>query len=278
MYASPVELAAVVFSGILAGLAYRCRGIDDSALAEYRQLSDDLHSARETQRGLMPDMPSDIPGIELEAFCRPSSMVGGDFYDVFRVDEKHLGIAVGDVTGHGLPAALLMSLAFGVIRAEAARTLSPARLLERANSILCRSMPHNRFVAVAYAVLDTETKRVMVANAGQIAPYVSRNSTGRVEAVDVYGLPMGICEDADYGETEVLLGEGDRLLFTSDGIVEAVNPDREMYGFARLEADLGLIGGRSCRRILGDMLDRVMDFASGAPAADDMTMLVLGVN
>jgi len=270
-------LAAVIISILPVMMFKYFNQKKDEYIAEKQKITDELQAARNIQRSLLPDMPSDIMGLELEAFNEPAGAVGGDFYDVFRIDETHLGIVVGDVTGKGMPAALLMSMACGIIRTEAAKTLSPAQLLARVNNILCTCLPRNKFVAVSYAVLDTVTMETIIANAGQISPYLTRNSDGKVENLDIGGVPLGICRDTDYYEVTIELTGGDKLLFTSDGTVEAMNKDREIYGFERFETDLAAVLNENCRKTVSNIIDRIKNYAAGVPQADDITMLVVGV-
>lgn len=244
--------------------------------AEHKKLSEEMQAAREIQQSFLPEIPSVIEGLEMEAFNEPAGAVGGDFYDFFQVDETHLGIVLGDVTGKGLPAAMLMTMACGIIRSEALNTMSPAQLLKRANKILFKSLPKNKFVAVSYAVVDTASREVVIANAGQVTPYLLKAHEHRVQAIDIGGMPLGILKSVEYKEITVNLTDRNKLLFTSDGTVEAMNPKNEIYGFDRFETDLYVLMKEKCRPMVRKIIERIKLYTSGMPLADDITLFVVG--
>lgn len=245
--------------------------------SESEKFSEELNAAREIQQSFLPEVPSTVGSFEFEAFNEPAGAVGGDFYDFFPIDETHFGIVLGDVTGKGLPAAMLMTMACQVIRTEAANILSPAKLLEKVNKILYSSLPKNKFVAVSYAVLDMGTKQVVLANAGQITPYLLKVDERKVEALDIGGMPLGILEDVTYREITIGLIDRYKLFFTSDGTVEALNPQNEIYGFDRFETDLYVLMKERCQPMVKKIIKRIKLHSSGMPLADDITMFVVGV-
>ena len=159
-------------------------------------------------------------------------MVGGDFYDFIDLGEGRIGVVVGDVTDKGVPAALVMARTHSILRAEAPRLVDPGRVLARANELLVPEMPARMFVTCLYGVLEPATGRFVFANAGHNLPYVHR--ADGVSELRATGLPLGLMPGVSYEETEGAIGQGDAMLLSSDGLVEAHGPNREMYGFPRL--------------------------------------------
>jgi serine phosphatase RsbU (regulator of sigma subunit) len=171
------------------------------------------------------------------AYYQPATEVGGDFYDFLELEDGHLGLLVGDATGHGMPAALLMATTRGMLRAGAQTSDSPSKILERVNNILYPEIPPNKFVTCLAALLDSRTGRLQYANAGHDLPYV-RHSAG-VSELRATGMPLGLMPDMSYEEKEITLQPGESILLYSDGLVEAHSPQREMFGVPRMQRYVG---------------------------------------
>jgi len=167
-------------------------------------------------------------------YYQPARAVGGDFYDFVDLPDGRLGLVVGDVTDKGVPAALVMATTRSILRAGAQRFASPGAILEYANDMLCPDIPPNMFVTCLYAMLDPNTGRLQFANAGHDLPY--RKSAAGVEELRATGMPLGLMPGMKYDEREVQLEPDDMVLFYTDGLVEAHNPQREMFGFPHLKA------------------------------------------
>ena len=209
---------------------------------ERSRIEQELKVARLIQQTLLPKELPAIPGWELAAHYQPAREVGGDFYDFLYLEDGQLGIVVGDVTDKGVPAALVMATTRTLIRAAAERLRSPGAVLRRVNDLLHPDIPGRMFVTCLYAVLDTHTGRLLYANAGHDLPY--RRFDGGVEELRATGMPLGLMPGMDYEEKEVVLNVGDTVLLYSDGLVEAHNPQREMFGFPRLKETMaGHAGG-----------------------------------
>src|ERR671920_1453262 len=166
--------------------------------------------------------------------------VGGDFYDFLELEDGRLGLVVGDVTDKGVPAALVMATTRTMLRGGAQRLFSPGEVLRRANDALVTDIPPNMFITCLYAILDLESGHLVYANAGHDLPY--RRRAGRSEGADelrATGMPLGLMPGMGYEEKEIVLERGDSVLFYSDGLVEAHDPERDMFGFPRLQ---GLVG------------------------------------
>ena len=209
---------------------------------ERERIEQELRVARLIQQTLLPKHVPDLPGYQLAAYYQPAREVGGDFYDFLELDNGHLGLVVGDVTDKGVPAAIVMATTRTMLRASAQRLDSPGEVLKRVNDVIVRDIPPNMFITCLYAILDPETGLLRFANAGHDLPYRRRrrtSSSGGAEELRATGMPLGLLPGMSYEEKEIVLQRGDSVLFYSDGLVEAHDPEREMFGFPRLQ---GLVG------------------------------------
>jgi serine phosphatase RsbU (regulator of sigma subunit) len=199
------------------------------------RIEQELHVARRIQQASLPEAVPALEGWEIYPSYLPAREVGGDFFDFLELEDGRLGLVVGDATGKGVPAALVMSTTCGMIRAVTqASDYSPGEVLQRVNEALATRIPANMFVTCFYGVLDPGTGSFAYANAGHDLPYVRRG--GYAEELMARGMPLGLMPGMSYEEKEIILGEGDRALFYSDGLVEAHNPEGVMFGFPRLQS------------------------------------------
>ena len=199
------------------------------------RIEQELHVARRIQQASLPEAVPALEGWEIYPSYLPAREVGGDFFDFLELEDGRLGLVVGDATGKGVPAALVMSTTCGMIRAVTqASDYSPGEVLQRVNEALATRIPANMFVTCFYGVLDPGTGSFAYANAGHDLPYVRRG--GYAEELMARGMPLGLMPGMSYEEKEIILGEGDRALFYSDGLVEAHNPEGAMFGFPRLQS------------------------------------------
>src|ERR687897_2651907 len=201
---------------------------------ERERIEQELEVARSIQRASLPKEVPTLQGWQISPFYQPAREVGGDFYDFFELPDGRLGLVVGDATGKGVPAALVMASARSKLRAVArASEYSPGDVLGRVNDTLVTDMPPNTFVTCFYAILDPKSATLSYANAGHDLPYLHRGR-GDVEELRARGMPLGLMPGMGYEEGEISLAEGHCVLFYSDGLVEAHNPRGEMFGFPRL--------------------------------------------
>ena len=223
--------------------------------AEVRQrerIEQELRVAQLIQQQFLPQELPDLPGWQVGAYYGPAREVGGDFYDFIRLPDDQIGIVVGDVTDKGVPAALVMATTHSILRAEAPRLIAPSAVLTRANELLVDEMPAHMFVTCLYAVLNPATGRLRYANAGHNVPYVSTEAG--VTELRATGMPLGLLPGMEYEEKEATLAPGEIVLLHSDGLAEAHNTDREMFGFPRVAA---LTGEASDGEVLIDRLLKV---------------------
>jgi serine phosphatase RsbU (regulator of sigma subunit) len=211
---------------------------------ERERIEQELRVARLIQQTLLPKEVPDLEGYKLAAYYQPAREVGGDFYDFLQLDDEHLGLVVGDVTDKGVPAAIVMATTRTMLRASAQRLDSPGEVLKRVNDVIVRDIPPNMFITCLYAILNLESGLLRYANAGHDLPYRRRrrrrsSEAGGAEELRATGMPLGLLPGMSYEEKEIVLGRGDSVLFYSDGLVEAHDPHRQMFGFPRLQ---GLVG------------------------------------
>jgi serine phosphatase RsbU (regulator of sigma subunit)/predicted ester cyclase len=199
---------------------------------ERERAEQELQVARSIQQASLPKEVPQLEGWHIAPFYRPAREVGGDFYDFFGLEDGRLGIVVGDATGHGVPAALVMASARSMLRAVAQASNSPGDALRRVNDPLATDIPPNMFVTCFYAILDPRSGSLTYANAGHDLPYLHRD--GDFEELRARGMPLGLMPDMVYEEKETILQGGEAALFYSDGLVEAHDPKGEMFGFPRL--------------------------------------------
>ena len=240
---------------------------------ENERIQHELRVAQLIQKTLLPkDLPA-LTGWKVNAYYQAARQVGGDFYDFIYLDDGRLGLVIGDVTDKGVPAALLMATTRSVLRAVAQRVVKPGQVLERVNEIIYQDIPPKMFVTCLYALLDPKTGQLLYANAGHDLPY-HRHQMGGVSELRATGMPLGLMPGMKYEEKETTLAHGESILFYSDGIVEAHNSDRGMYGFPRL---MKLIGEYEEEDSLKDVvLEDLAEFTGpGWEQEDDITMVTL---
>jgi serine phosphatase RsbU (regulator of sigma subunit) len=235
----------------------------------------ELGVARSIQQASLPKEVPTLEGWEISPRYQPAREVGGDFYDFHLLSEGRRGVVVGDATGKGVPAALVMSTTCGMLQlaAEALDSSSPGEVLERVNETLLARIPANMFVTCFYAILDPERGNLTYANAGHDLPYVRRRS-GDAEELRARGMPLGLMPGMSYEENEIVLDGGEGVFFYSDGLVEAHDPKGEMFGFPRLRA---LVAEHGEERSLEDsLLEELYSFVGeGWEQEDDITLLTL---
>ena len=218
---------------------------------ERERLEQEMRVATLIQQQFLPRELPNLPEWQIAAYYGPARAVGGDFYDFIEMPGGRIGIAVGDVTDKGVPAALVMARTHSILRAESSRSDSPGVILARANALLEPEMPARMFVTCLFAILEPETGRIVMANAGHNLPYI-RTDDGVVE-LRATGMPLGLMPGITYEETEGVIAPGSNVLLYSDGLVEAHDPAAQMFGFPRLRQAMTIDDAGS------ELLDRLLD-------------------
>jgi serine phosphatase RsbU (regulator of sigma subunit)/predicted ester cyclase len=245
----------------------------EQEIRERERVEQELRVARSIQQASLPKEVPEPEGWEISPFYRPAREVGGDFYDFLELKDGRLGLVVGDATGKGVPAALVMASARSMLRAVAqAPAYSPGDVLSRVNDSLAIDIPPNMFVTCFYAILDPKSGHLRYTNAGHDLPYLWHG--GGAEELKARGMPLGLMPGMSYEEKEVTMELGDSVLFYSDGLVEAHEPKGEMFGFPRLR---GLLAEHGEDRSLGNsLLEELYSFVGdGWEQEDDITLLTL---
>lgn len=241
---------------------------------ERERLEHELRLGRVIQETLLPHELPSLDGWQIAAHWQPAREVSGDFYDFIQFPDGRLGVLIADVTDKGVPAALVMATTRTLLRAVAERLVQPSEVLERVNNLLVPDIPANMFVTCLYLVLDPENGKLCFANAGHNLPYL-QTAEGVVE-LRATGMPLGLMPEMTYEEVEAKLQSGENILLSSDGLVEAHNASREMYGFERLENMLARQSG--CTSITFLMADLADFTGPDYEQEDDITLVVLERN
>jgi len=239
-------------------------------------LEHELRIARHIQQTLLPKELPRMEGWELHAHYQPAQAVGGDFYDFFRFQDGRIGLVIGDVTDKGIPAAMVMATTRALLRSVAFRVIEPGMVLERTNDLLCPDIPQTMFVTCLYAVLDPVSGYLKYANAGHNLPL--RRIDGRIEKLYATGMPLGLMTHMQYEQKETMIRPDERILFYSDGLIEAHNSDHEMYGSKRLEELLAReeFGRYHPREAIARLLFELKSFTGNqTKQEDDVTLLSL---
>ena len=218
------------FDTLIRNLTWRFRAAEAQ---ERERIEHELQVARQIQQELLPESIPKPDGWRIAAYYGPAREVGGDFYDFLEFPDGRIGLVVGDATGHGMPAALVMATTRGMLRAVVQSLESPGEVLAKVNEALVADIPSSTFVTCFYAILEPKSGLLRYANAGHDLPYL-RHGSGEAEELRARGMPLGLMAGMSYEEKEIILAPGDSALFYSDGLVEAHNPKREMFGFPRL--------------------------------------------
>jgi len=254
-------------------------GLRDS-LDEKKRMDHDLSLARQIQYSLLPKELPKIDGIELSAFNQPAREIGGDYYDVIVLDDRHIGIAIADVSGKSVGGAMLMSVCRSVLRAQARGFLRPADLLRSLNHTMTGDISEDMFVTMIYMILDLQTRELVVARAGHEKPLIVR-ADRRVEFVESTGVAIGLVDpdtfDHVISEQTVTLGRGDLVVLYTDGITEAMNAAKEEWGMDSFIEACSLSSSEGAHSLLNNVRQRIQRFVSDDPQYDDMTLLALHI-
>src|SRR5215207_2325917 len=257
------------FDSLIRNLTWRFRAAEAQ---ERERIEHELQVARQIQQELLPEATPELDGWQIAAYYGPAREVGGDFYDFLEFPDGRLGLVVGDATGHGMPAALVMATTRGMLRAVVQSLESPGEVLARVNEALVADIPPSTFVPCFYGVLDPKDGHMSYANAGHNLP--CRRHDGQAEELRARGMPLGLIPGMRYEQKETILASGDSTLFYSDGLVEAHDPQGEMFGFPRLRE---LVAGHGEERSLGDFLLKQLYSFVGEDweQEDDITLVTL---
>jgi sigma-B regulation protein RsbU (phosphoserine phosphatase) len=256
------------------------RGIREQLGRQLREIRRELDTARQIQLSILPREIPKLEALDIAARYIPMTSVAGDFYDFLRVDEKRIGILVADVSGHGMPAALIASMLKIALAAQTPHALDPVLVLSGLNQTLCGKF-EGHYVTAAYVVVDTEKQSVCYAGAGHPPLLLKDGSVGLARKITENGLFLGLFPTATYSSVEVPFKDGDWLVLYTDGILEMTNASEEEFGSDRLERFLETNKDPSAGQFVDSLLtelSRWADRASGGESEDDLTLLAVQFN
>jgi len=230
-------------------------------------------------------LPSSCPGIrgyQIAASSTPAREVSGDFFDFIDIDAGKMGFVIADVTGKSVSGALVMTASKSVFRLLSEDQMSVGEIMKRANMQIKKDITRAKgmFVALLYAVLNIDDKRLGMCSAGQTQPILLSGKTGEATLIETEGdaFPLGIIDDADYQETQLQLYSGDLVIFYTDGVVEAMNKKKKMYGFERFLEVIKDNSGLDANTFLEKLIEDINSFVGKAEQHDDLTIVVIKVD
>lgn len=273
------DIPDLVWRSNLFGRATSNLVLQDELRQAYVALDREFRVVGEIQRSLLPAELPRIETLDLAAYYQPAQRAGGDYYDCFPLPGGQCGLFIADVSGHGTPAAVLMAVTHCIAHTHPGPPMPPGNVLAYINKHLSRlyTGAGGHFVTALYAVYDPIERRLTYSSAGHNPPRLKRCSDGSLLSLDgAGGFPLGLTPDIEYGETTLQLQRGDQIIFYTDGITEAQNPDGQLFGIERLDAVLENCAVQA-RGLLDTVLEALEQFTRGKPADDDRTMIVTRV-
>ena len=242
-----------------------------------QMLEQELRTAHDMQMRLMPTSDPKLAGYDIVGHCRPAEAVGGDFFQYFTPGEGRLLFGLADVTGHGMQAAIPTMVFSGLLNTQVEYTPEPQELMHRLNQSLHRVLEKRTFICFSIGELHSTTGTIRISNGGCPFPYHYRTRTGTVDEIDLSAIPLGVRAESAYGTTEITLEPGDVVVLCSDGIIEAANPEGELFGYDRTREVIRQAGKQSlsARQLIQRVLDDVERFADDGKQEDDQTVVVI---
>lgn len=251
-------------------------------ISERVRMAKELEIARQVQMKLLPKTSPNLAGCDVAGFCIPAKEVGGDYYDFIPLGEQRLGIAIGDVSGKGVPAAIYMTLTKGVFQSHAEVDVSPKKVLTKVNSLMYRSIERGSFVSMFYAIIDLVAMKMVYARAGHNPAIYFNRSKNLFDALEPAGIALGLERGEVFSqvirEQELPLQSGDLFVFYTDGFSEAMNRDQQQYSEERLYATIRDAAGDTAQNIIHAIYLDVKAFTHDYPQHDDMTMVVVKIH
>jgi serine phosphatase RsbU (regulator of sigma subunit) len=243
-------------------------------VGEQERLQSEIDIAASIQRNLLPKEGPQIRGISFSAHFEPTASIGGDYYDVFNLDERRLAVAIGDVSGHGLSTGLVMAMVKAGITTLVEEGVDETSLFLRLNELVHRSTEKRAFMTLAFTIFDLDRKTIRHTNAGHLYPYLLRAGS-LPRAIEAPSLPLGVKGEFEPKTIELGLQESDTLVYLSDGIIEAQNATGDPFGFDRLEKILGRLQGTTPAAVQSAILTELALHTGERPSDDDRTVMVL---
>ena len=238
-------------------------------------LQREIELARQIQRTFLPDKLPLIPGWDLDFRWQTARQVGGDFYDVFQIDNSHYGLVIADVSDKGIPAALYMTVSRTLIRSQMQASKSPSQILRIVNKHLQRETPDGSFVTAVFCILDKNSGKMIYANAGHNLPIYYHANSNKMENLPSGGIALGVVDDPLLIDHDIEFSKGDFLFFYTDGLTEAFSPEGENFGEQRLQETLENNYHKNPNELLSTIEDALESFRRNEPPEDDVTLMVV---
>lgn len=240
----------------------------------YLSLREEMRLAKQIQLNLLPKSNPEIPNYSIRGMSIPAKDVGGDYFDFINFKSGKLGFCVGDISGKGIPAAILMSNLQAAIRSTSLVQLDCAKCVEITNRLLFKTTESNKFATLFYGVLDPQTHIIEYCNGGHDRPVIIRNN-GDTGGLDPTGMLIGVIEEVEYGKSTVELEVGEILLIYSDGVTEAMNAGEEEFGFDNMVTALLKNKLMNTNEILENIYNKILEHTAGHPQSDDITLMIV---
>ncbi len=245
-------------------------------MVENERIEREVQLARQIQETFLPESLPPLEGWELDTRWETAREVGGDFYDIFKLEGNQLGLVIADVSDKGLPAALYMTVTRTLIRAYAADAHSPASVLQEVNELLVNDSPDSMFITAIYAILSLDTGELVYTNAGHNRPLLFRQESQEIEELQKGGMALGILENLTLKDHRLNLQMGDKLVLFTDGVTDLMSPNESFFGNERLQNLVALYGEEDIEDLLENLDDALADFRQGTPPMDDITLVGIG--
>lgn len=265
------------FNYMKSSLKEHIKELTETTAAKER-IESELNIAHDIQMGILhkifPPFP-DRPEFDIYATLEPAKEVGGDLYDFFFMDDDHLCLTVGDVSGKGVPASLFMAITMTLIKTKATRGLTPDKVLSRVNEDLSMDNPSMMFVTVFLGILNIRTGELEYSNGGHNPPYIFYKN-GDIEPLEMTnGMALGVMEDFSYQSKKIFLQKGETIFLYTDGVTEAMNEKEELFSEERLKKDINALKDKPIQEVVAGITEKVKAFSQGVPQTDDITMMIL---
>ncbi|MBI2618635.1 MAG: PP2C family protein-serine/threonine phosphatase [Ignavibacteriales bacterium] len=244
------------------------------ARVEKERVEREIQIAAEIQNKLIPKELPPIHGYQIDASAIPCKTIGGDYYDVVPIDDDSYVLVVADVSGKGIPAALLVSTLNAALHAYIQTSISLSDLVQKLNQIVYKNTPSERYITFFISILNTRRHQLMYVNAGHNFPYKVRKGDGEFERLTAGGLPLGMFEQAEYKSETIDIQPDDLLVFYSDGVTEAMDKKYEEYGENRFRDCILAHAGKTIGELKGSIFDDIQKFVGSEPQSDDLTLML----
>ena len=254
--------------------------LDEEHRRRIDELQEELTTARELQMAMMPKRPPQVAGFDIAGRCIPATDVGGDLYQFFALPRERLAISMADATGHSMEAAIPVVMFSGILRSLMEMDSPMEELLSRLNQSLYGTVDKRTFVCLSQGELDVVGRTIRISNGGCPYPYHYKASSDTLEELQLDAYPLGVSPETAYDVLDVKLERGDRVVFCSDGIIEAGVPEEEIFGFTRTAETIRQLSAsrdRSSEELIDGLIGEVNEFAGNISASDDMTCVVVSV-